>query len=275
MPQIFFHVGLGKTGTTYLQYRVFPHFEGVKYIQRTKYKRAKKIIRKGRAERYFISREFDQQLEQEVADFSADFPDTKSIIVFRRQDSWIASQYRRFVKNGFTGSFTEFIDLENDQGRFKKEDLDFYHKLEVLEKYFSHKPLVLFYDDMRENPFLFFDKIAGYMGARYDRRKIDLEKKHTSYSEKQLKAIRQFSKYFDITKRHLKNRTLHTLRMLYVNAVRYIVLYTALLLPKSMFDDEALIPPSDLEKIRNYTADNWEKVHAYAERNNTAIVLTE
>lgn len=120
---IYFHVGTGKTGTTFLQYRVFSKFRDIYYIQRTRYKNAKKIINGSNYEKYLISREFDQQLEHEVKLFSADFPDAIPMIVFRRHDGYIASQYRRFVKNGFTGDFSEFFDLEKDKGFFKKTRL--------------------------------------------------------------------------------------------------------------------------------------------------------
>ena len=116
LPEIYFHVGMGKTGSKYIQYRVFPKFKGIRYIQRTSYNRAKKIIQKEDALKYLVSNEFDQQLEEEVKYWASTFPDTHPIIVFRRQDSWIASQYRRFIKNSYTFSFSEFIDLKNDQG---------------------------------------------------------------------------------------------------------------------------------------------------------------
>jgi len=125
--EIYFHVGLGKTGTTFLQYNVFNKLKGVYYIQRTKYKKAIKIIGQGAAEKYFISREFDQQIEVEVMQFAKHYPNTTAIIVFRRHDGWIASQYRRFVKNGYICSFEEFLDLEHDSGIFKIKDLTYYY----------------------------------------------------------------------------------------------------------------------------------------------------
>ena len=259
---IYFHVGTGKTGTTFLQYRVFPKFKGIYYIQRTKYKKSKDIINKTNYDKYLLSREFDQQLEDEVRWFSADFPGTTPIIVFRRHDSYIASQFRRFVKNGFRGSFTDFFDLENDSGYFKKKDLDYFSQIKILEKYFTKKPIVLFYEDLRDNPVKFTQNLADAIGATFDPDSINWDKKHASYSEKQLKYIQKAGKYINLLKRrHSKNPFVHFVIKLLREGVRYSILYTAKLLPEPK--EKPLIPKEELEKVREYYSNDWEKCKEY------------
>ena len=266
-PEIYFHVGLGKTGTTFLQYRVFPYLKGVNYIQRTKYKRAIPILKKGEHDKYFLSREFDQQLETEVKKFSAEFPDTRTIIVFRKHDSYIASQYRRFVKNGFRLKFTEFIDLEKDQGYFKKSDLDYMRQVKILEEHFNHPPLVLIYDDMRKDPKAFFTRIANYMGASIDIDSLNLSRLHSSYSEKQLKGIYSFGKYVNLRKRRVTNfQPLHYLWRFYMSIMRYSTLFICKLLPKSFFSKKPLIDPEELERVGRYFEEDWNSLLSYAKR---------
>ena len=108
--RIYFHVGTSKTGTTFLQHRVFPKFKNIYYIRAARYRRVFKIINNTNFKKYLASKEFDQQLEREVKIFSDEYPQAQPIIVFRRHDKYIASQYRRFVKNGFTGNFIDFFD---------------------------------------------------------------------------------------------------------------------------------------------------------------------
>jgi len=263
--EIYFHVGTGKTGTTYLQYKVFPKFKGIYYIQRTKYKKSKKIIAKTNYEKYLISREFDQQLEDEIRWFSRDYPDTTPIIVFRRHDSYIASQYRRFVKNGFTGSFKDFFDLENDNGFFKKKDLDYFSQIKLLEKYFTKKPIVLFYEDFKEDPINFIKTLSDQIGASFNPSDIDLRRKHTSYSEKQLKGIKHFGKYINLKKRRIfKNGILHLLWRLYLGSIRYTILYAYKILPEPKeYRGIPLIQPEELEAVRKYYEEDWEKCHRY------------
>ncbi len=266
--EIFFHVGTGKTGTTYLQYRVFPKFKGIYYIQRTRYKNSKKIIGKTSYKKYLLSREFDQQLEREVKWFSADFPHTTPIIVFRRHDSYIASQYRSFVKNGFRGDFTSFFDLKNDRGYFKQKDLDYFSQIKLLEHYFTKKPVVLFYEDLRENPGDFIRSLANRLQVTYDPEAINLNRKHTSYSEKQLKGMMRAGKYINMTKRRkFHNPVLHFLWKLPLEGLRYSILYAARLLPEPAGTRGVpLIAPEELEKVRTFYSDDWEKCREYAKQ---------
>ena len=98
-------------------------------------------------------------MEREILRFSEKYPDTTPIIVFRRHDSYIASQYRRFVKNGFTGPFQEFFDLQNNKGFFKKSDLNYKNQVELLKNTLIKDPIVFTYKDFKENNQKFIQKM--------------------------------------------------------------------------------------------------------------------
>lgn len=263
--QIYFHVGTGKTGTTFLQYRAFPKFKGVHYIQRTSYRKAEEIINGTNYDKYFISWEMDQQLEHEVKLFAEKYPDTTPIIVFRRHDSYLASQYRRFVKNGFKGELNDFLDLENDKGLFKIDDFNYSRMIKILGENFSQKPIVFIYDDLRKDPEAFIGKFASIMGATIDLNQVDFSKKHASYNEKQLKAMKAMGKHFNMKKRRVfKNGALHFLWKLYFGAIRYSTLYIAKILPASFFDESPLMNEDELKEVRNYFADDWNAILDYA-----------
>jgi len=258
---LFFHVGTGKTGTTFLQYRVFPKFKGIYYIQRTKFHGSKSIIEKTNHKKYLLSSEFDRQLEYEVSKFTKNYPDTTPIIVFRRQDGYIASQYRRFVKNGFQGNFTNFFDIENDKGFFKKEHLNYNHQVEILKKYFTKEPAIFIYDELRNNPKKFIAKMAKLMDVTIDFDSINFNRKHTSYNEKQLKIFHNLSQRFDLRKRRVfKNGIMHFLWRLYMGSIRYSILYLSKLVPNSKVDSKPLIPKDELEKIKEYYKADWENI---------------
>ncbi len=264
--KIFTHVGLGKTGTTFLQYRVFPKFEGLYYIQRTRYRKVAQIINNTNYSKYLVSNEFDQQLEHEVKKFSASFPDATPIIVFRRHDSYIASQYRRFVKNGFRGTFTDFFDLENDNGYFKKHDLNYFRQIKILEEHYKNPPIVLFYDDFRNDAQKFVQDLAKRMDVTIDLEKVNFNRKHTSYREKQLKAMMRAGKHINLLKRRISNNFIvHLFWRLYLNGLRYSILYGAKLFSEKHFGSEPLISPDELEKVKNYYLPDWEKCKEYAQ----------
>lgn len=266
---IYFHVGMGKVASKYLQYEIFPKLKGIHYIPTTKYFEAKEIIQHGNASSYLVSREFDQQMEREVKKFAEKFPDTKAILFLRRHDSWIASQYRRFAKNGYVRSFDEFLDIENDKGRFKLQDLNFYRNIEILNTNFTEKPLILFYDDFLSSPLTSIDKIAAFTKTVYNKDEIKLAKKHTSYEEKQIRAMQKVSSIISFKeKRFAKNSVLHFLQKLPVLCLRYAILYSALLIPASWFSKEELIPQETLKKIHRLTEADWKKCIDYAREHN-------
>jgi len=270
MQQIFFHVGLGKVASTYLQYAFFPKLTGVQYIQRTRYKKAPQIIKKSKASTILISREFDQQLEEECRWFSTYYPNTHIIMLLRRHDSWIASQYRRFVKNGESMTFLEFLNVHDDSGRWKINDLKYFDKIQILQKYFPEgKILIGFYEDLKQQPFHFFRKLADFIGADFKNEDISLNTIHSSYKEKQLKVMRAIGR-----KIFTQNPTFSTNPFWFWVQRRsrlwacYLILYPSLLLPSSWFSSEPLIDPEELKAVKDYFADDWTAVQQWAAHHN-------
>jgi hypothetical protein len=262
---IYFHVGLGKTGTTYLQYRVFTKFKGVYYIQRTRYRKSFEIINKTNYSKYLVSNEFDRQYPREIKRIAAEFPNAKIIMVLRRTDSWLASQYRRWVKNGYSYSFEQFIDLDNDLGEWKQKDAYFFPYIQMAEELLHSKPLVLLYDDLRKDPMVFFKRIADFVGAGFDPEDISLKRVHTSYNEKQLLFRRKWNHYFSGSLQESENRYIAFFqKMFYTKPIRYSSLYLAKILPDNMKPDEILTPEKHLKRVREFYKDDWEKCVAYA-----------
>lgn len=270
MHEIYFHVGLGKVASTYLQHRFFPKLKGVHYIKSTRYRRSPQIIKDTHYEKYFISREFDQQLEDEVKWFSSFYPHARPIIIFRRHDGWIASQYRRYIKNGGYLPFNQFFDVENDSGLWKIRHATFYANLEILERYFGSKPLVLFMDELKKDPWGFFDKIASFCGATYNKEDISLAAVHRSYSEKQLRIMRSLARSIFGEKQPVfsKQPVLHWLQRRGRLLACYAILYPAKLAPWFVAPEEELTPKEELRKIRDFFEEDWQRLRAYAERNN-------
>ena len=107
------------------------------------------------------------------------------------------------------------------------------------------------------------------MGASFDPADINLAKRHSSYNEKQWRAIYGVSKRINIRKhRDYKIGALNHIRRALVNPIKYGTLYLAPYLPESMLRQEPLVQQEQIDKITElYTAD-WEKLKAYAKNNN-------
>ncbi len=103
---IYFHVGLGKTGSTYLQNRFFTKLKGIHYIHTSRYRNSPALIQASDEHKFLVSREFDQQLEEECRFFSKIFPTAKVIVFLRRHDSWIASNTAGLSKTALAAVFS-------------------------------------------------------------------------------------------------------------------------------------------------------------------------
>jgi hypothetical protein len=270
--QIFFHVGLARTASTWLQQMVFPNFRGIYYIKNSHYHHHVSIINSSRQPKYLVSRDFDRPLEREVGRFAVIYPDAYPIIVLRRHDSWIASEYRRRVKNGFGLPFEKFFDIDRDRGYWKRSDLLLFPKLQTLEKHFWEKPLVLFYEDLQSDPIAFVEKIARYCGAHYDRNQLSTTPVHPSYADKQLRVLRSVSRHlFSPVQEFSGGRAWRRIQKLSRSLAVYSILYPSWLLPEAWTPKEDLIPKEQLERIRSQYSDDWQQCREYAERNDALI----
>ena len=269
-PEVFIHVGMGRAGSTFLQYRVFPKLRGLHYIQRIRYRKAPRIIARGKYRKYLVSGELDpRNMEKYMKVFSGFFPYARPILVLRRHDEWIASQYRRYLKNGHHWTFREFFDLENDEGFWKKKELYYHPLIEILEKYFEPRPLVILYDDLRKNPEGFIQSIVNYTGAELDLKRVNTSSKHASYREKQLRAIYGLSRWINLRKRRpFSAKWKNVILNLGKNLVRYSALWISRLLPSGMVSRADLFPSAEhLAAIRKAYEDDWQKCMEHVEHN--------
>ena len=97
-----------------------------------------------------------------------------------------------------------------------------------------------------------------------DLEKVNFNKKHVSYSEKQLKAIKFLSKHFNLKKRVVfKSPFFNLFWRLYQGFFRYSILYLSLIIPSFMHSKKPLIDPDYLKKVREHFKDDWEKCVKY------------
>lgn len=264
--RIFFHVGLGKTGTTFLQERVFHKFVGINYIDTHKYYKVDRMIEVIENDRnILVSREFDRQLRRECTRFAGKYESVTPVIVFRKHGSYIASQYRRFVKNGYSKPFSSFFNLD-DSGYFSLDDLSYSSQIDFLEKTFDNSPIVYVYEDLIENSEDYIGQFARDVGATVDVGNIDFRKKHTSYNEKQLKAMYAVGQHINLQRVTHPVRWINILSRFARYIPKYGILYLASLIPDRWVPDTPLIDPAELRKIDRFFAKDWELVLAHAKR---------
>ena len=261
---IYFHVGLAKTGSTFLQNNFFPKLQNIKYISTHKYRRCIDIINNTNYDSYLISREFDRQLEGEVKKILNYFPETKIIIVFREHKKWISSQFKRFSKNGYHFKFEDFYNNANS-GYWKNEDMIYIDKINIIKKYSKHEPLVLNFDELKINPHSYLTKISEYTKSNYNKSNISLNVVHKSYSEKQLIFLKGFCRIFkpNPPKYYADNKLKHWLYFRPWWLLFHLVMYVAYFLPKNIIVKKPLIDKNYLKKTMKKYKSDWDEILKY------------
>ena len=263
-PEVFFHLGPKKTGSTYLQQNIFPRLKGIAYYGKSDLKNYKKILDACTQEKYLFTREFDESLERKIQEISVDVPQAKLILVLRRQDSWLASKYKYHIKKYGGLEFGEFFDLESDTGFCKKEELCLRTKIEWIENSFENKPLILIFDDLKNNPDMFIKQITDFLGVQIDDNAKTNKVVKKAFSDKQLNVLKKINRSHPYVRLNTGFKLLNRLHYKFRGFFLYAVAYLVPFIPKQWLGNEILIEPEKLEKIREFYQADWEYCKHYS-----------
>lgn len=198
MAKIYIHIGLHKTGTTTLQKQLFPACEGLNYIQRPALRRAiysvttedpvyfdKVKVRKellsqvtesrpnlisreclsGSLGAGIIKRGLDNR-SSILNNLQAAVPEANIILVIRRQDDFARSLYRQYLKLGGTERIEQFFGVGMAALPLAPISLFKYGPyIDSVLSRFKNGVLVLLFEEFVENPELFIEKLANYLGV--------------------------------------------------------------------------------------------------------------
>ena len=169
MTDIFIHVGLQKTGTTFIQEKVFKNIDVnyIRYVDRELYHSSfddsKPLL---------ISNEdlcgsphaiFDETLknnrEHIARNLSILFPNAKIILGLREPCAWLKSLYREAVRQGLYLSYNKFYDM------FDKEMLNFDRYIKLLRTLF-HNVFIYSYEDLKKDYWSVIYSLCGFIGVQ-------------------------------------------------------------------------------------------------------------
>ena len=261
---VFFHLGLPKTASTFLQYNFFPMLNDVKYFPKKHFKKYHDL-KPEPGKKYLFTSEKDRNFEKAIAHISQKFPQAKIILVFRRHDDWIKSKYKYYIRKYGHRHFDDFFDMEENKGLWKREDLYYQNKIQIIEKYLENQPLILTFDELKTNPQNFIDQIADYMETTYEAEKVDFNVVKKNFGIKKLIILRKFNRAYKFKEEKYKKTILKKVYGTYRKFLLHIVAFFAGFLPQSAIKNEKLIEDeAQLKKIRNYYKNDWEFCKNYS-----------
>lgn len=203
MSEIFIHIGLHRTGTTFLQKNVFPKIRDIEYYGRfkneffsvlnnyalsvnTRVNRKILISDEGLSTTPFIN--CNETTVFTYADrLKKIFPTAKIIVTFREKKEWKKSLYNYYLL-----SFNNTLSYKEwEKNIFNKKDYDHKEFREYLKKLFDNV-LILHYKDLKRNPHDFIGDICKFMDVKKPDIKMKIE--NPSPSPRAIRAIEWMKK---------------------------------------------------------------------------------
>lgn len=271
--RVFFHVGMPKTASTFLQRNVFPHFRDVHFIKKHDFKHHKRFILQTTKDKVLLSTELDLHRERSVRkirDIASAYPGTQPVIVLRRHSSWLKSKYKYYLRKHGTYSFWEYFG-PHEEGIINHKALRYYDKLKLLESTYEKRPLVFFQEELKADARAFIAQLAEMLGTAYDDRAISIKTVKGSYSEHQLKHVRRFNRRYKFRKPDGMPKIKKFAYRKFSALLLHTVAFLGKFLPDPMHGDP-LIPQASLKAVDEQFRYDWLQCLEYAAQDRTLLI---
>lgn len=176
MRRTFLHVGLHKTGTTFLQKNVFRTLSGIHVVHSGAV--LKQLAECPRDSSLLVSDEslsgmpwgesrdraggWRRARELSLLNLAEFFPSAEILVCFRPHGDLIESLYRQYLHEGGTLRFEEFF---GENCLIQKQDLEFKPLLEMIEELFPNDPFVFSMDEIWSNPVALIRRMCVFLGV--------------------------------------------------------------------------------------------------------------
>jgi hypothetical protein len=179
------HIGVHRTGTTFLQGQFFPRLHEIDFLH-LKIPCDGKFLKNHAALdlpeiRAEVERDTDRPLlvsdesllrpgyggrsEPGLSRLSERFPGARIILGFRRQDRYVKSLYNNYLQHGRVLPLRRFFDLEGDEGVVKAEDLEWMRIVRTLRAAGHEEVFVYLQEEFRGNQAGLFADLSEFAGA--------------------------------------------------------------------------------------------------------------
>lgn len=263
--QLYFHLGLPKTASTFMQVNLFPYLNNITYYRKRHFKKYKSLNPSELSGKYLFSTEKDNGFEEAVADIAEKFPGAKVIICLRKHEDWIMSKYKYYIRKYGYLTFGDFFSFDREDVLWTKDDLIYRNKIEVVEKYLGDKPLVLDFEVLKKDPELFAKQICDFMEVDYNKNAVKFNTVKKAFSKKQLIILRAFNRFYKMKEYRYKQKTIKKIYKTYRKFILHIVAFLSQFVPAVFVKNKELIYNKEiLSEIAGFYNEDWQYCKNYS-----------
>lgn len=198
LPEVFFHLGMAKAASTYLQKEIFPFLDGITFLKKHDFWQFREPKKLDPNKRYLFSWEFHEYFDEFIKEISSIYPHARFIYIFRKHEDWIDSKYKYYLKKGGTYSLDSFMENEKDIYKFDKRMLDYSNLVDLIHTHTIHKPLLLNYEDIKNNLPAVIKKIGNYTQSETSQISFSDQFINKSLTNNQLYNLRRINRKLSI-----------------------------------------------------------------------------
>lgn len=264
---IVLHIGLHKTGTTFLQTNVFPKIEGIDAPRKIP-----SLINTPENKTTLISHEplsgdpfggkWIEEFKYNVKGLSKLFPKSKCIIGFRRHDRLIKSLYKQYLKEGNIGGAKHIFEI-GKSGIIKNDDIKFKKRIKIIKKTFS-EVFVYTQEWLSENLKSFLSRLCKFVEVRgISVEDIDQTRKNVGVkTRRQINILKVLNKV-NLSLGKIGITTLNNKILRNVGLTPYSICRRKI---TGMGSDPYTLPEPEAAYLRDHFAEDWEYVQKFVDR---------
>jgi len=188
--KVIIHIGLHRTGTTFLQKDVFEKIPNINYVFDDSLHRIKLTPGTNLISNEGLSLSMPHSLPNRIQILDLLkilFPEAKIIIGFREKEKWLRSCYYRYVISGGKLSFEKY--LEN----YKSNVINYEQYMFELRKRFK-EIYVYQFEELNKNREKTIKDICAFIGCKVPDYKV--VRRNVSLSDSQLNFVRWLNKFY-------------------------------------------------------------------------------
>jgi len=263
------HIGLHKTGTSFIQSAILPKISSISLIRGWYSHRA--LLSSDLQKQIVISDEaisghpwngnYYGEFKKNICKIKKLYGNPKIIFGIRRQDKFLLSLYKQYLQEGGYKDMPEFFNIE-DSGMVKHKDLMFEDRIQILKHEFKDV-FIYSQETLKKNPGDFLDAFLSFLDVEEEIPVEKIQRQEVNKgvkTELQVNTLKQFNKFNALLERSKYMPTLYAKPLKILKATPRNICQDQL----KKFRSKPFQFSADLEQyLKDYYHKDWERSKSF------------